>query len=526
MIVDDEKQIREGLKKIVNWEDYGVDACFEAGDGLEALEVVESERPEIVITDVRMPRMDGITLLERLKEIDKNCQVIILSGYDDYTLVRKALKLGAADYLLKPVSSGDLVQIIDEVTENIENSRNGYEELNADHQLLQRSLATHRFLNGEITPIEYKNRMSVLEHEVRSGSAMVGVAVLEQPFDDGDEPSAFSLLSYLYKAFPDEDRFVCFLDDDLRPCFLFWEAEDILKGRHFKLPEKIISVLEEQAGDRPVLMLGSLAKSFRSVAKSYQDAIVCCNFLQAFSDKRILTYDEVVDAGNPEKTRAMDIDEEGFLERIKAFDTAGAVGYARSCSEAFGACESYQDLLAFKNGLAEFAVLTCQGARTAGSVDRREIISKKEQVIKRIYQLPNESEAFSCLEQFIRDTVAKMQGDAKPVYSRLVSAMLSMAGERYGDMDLSLQYLALEMKGNAAYLGRVFKNETGWSFNDYLSHIRTEKARELLRDTGMKGGEISEKVGFSNYNYFYLIFKKLTGMTPMDYRKKMQGQEV
>ncbi|MCR4657111.1 MAG: helix-turn-helix domain-containing protein, partial [Lachnospiraceae bacterium] len=232
------------------------------------------------------------------------------------------------------------------------------------------------------------------------------------------------------------------------------------------------------------------------------------------------------DAGDPEKTRAMDIDEKGFLERITAIDTAGALGYVRSCCEAYGACESYQDLLAFKNGLAEFAVLTCQGARTADSVDRKAIISKKEQIIKRIYELPNESEAFSCLEQFIRDTAAKMQGNAKPVYSRLVSSMLSMAEERYSDMDLSLQYLAAEMKGNAAYLGRIFKNETGWSFNDYLSHLRTEKARELLRDTGMKGGEISEKVGFSNYNYFYLIFKKLTGMTPMDYRKRIQGPDA
>ncbi|MCR5790966.1 MAG: response regulator [Lachnospiraceae bacterium] len=516
LIVDDEKQIREGLKRIVNWEDYGISACLEASDGQEALSLIEMEKPEIVITDIRMPKMDGIELLYRLHQLDVPSRAIVLSGYDDYELVRRAMKYGAVDYLLKPVAGSDLIKIIDEVTESIEKNDQAGE--GADSWLLQRSFAMQRLMSGAITPTEFKNRMQVLGHEVKAGPCAVGLVLSTKDKEDDHESEAMALLTKVSSAFADDKRFICFLDDEYRLCIFFWEAdENLIRGKH-PLPAEILGFIREQGDDRFLFMIGSLSRSFRSAGQSYENALAACDFTGAFPDESILTFENIVDAGDPEKTRAMDIDEEAFLERIRALDPEGAMKRVQECRASFGSCVDYQTLQAFKNGIAEYTVLTCQGLKGFSAVDRREAVGKKERTINRIYHVADEEDALSYLEGYIREMIGKAQGETDAQYGRLVTAMLELANETYDNVNMSLQHLAVELKGNAAYLGRVFKKETGWSFNDYLSHIRIEKAQKLLRETNMKGTEICEKTGFTNYNYFYLTFKKQTGMTPMDYR--------
>ena len=120
LIVDDEKQAREGIKRLLSWEDYGIIICGEATNGQEALKIMEEQNPDILLLDIQMPVMSGLELAKRIHDSNLDCKFIVLSGYDDFELVRKAMKYGAVDYLLKPSGKEEIIRTIEELIDSLE----------------------------------------------------------------------------------------------------------------------------------------------------------------------------------------------------------------------------------------------------------------------------------------------------------------------------------------------------------------------------------------------------------------------
>ena len=120
LIVEDEKQTREGIKRLLEWQDYGIEICGEAGNGQEALKIIERQRPDIILLDIQMPVMNGLELAKIIHAGYQECKFIVLSGYDDFALVRQAMKYGAVDYLLKPSGKEEIIQTIEEIIDTLE----------------------------------------------------------------------------------------------------------------------------------------------------------------------------------------------------------------------------------------------------------------------------------------------------------------------------------------------------------------------------------------------------------------------
>ncbi len=385
LLVDDEKQIREGLRGIIRWEDYGIQVCAEASGGDEALRMIRYYHPQIVITDIQMPGGTGLELLANVRRFHEPCETIVLSGYDDYDLVRQAMRSGAVDYLLKPSSRQDLIAIIDEVTDRIENrQKNG-----SDAEYLMRVTNTvRRYAEREITAMEFRNRLEVLEYPLIKEACVVAILTCPHPGEAAGSEEEFKdwLFRLCCNYFSNRQGEGPFFDTKGNVCLLLrYGNPQVTEEDCRRLGEQIRS----ECGQQPELTFGSACMSYRTIPTSYSDA---------------------------EKSRSQ----------------------------------------------------------------------------KQPQQM---------------------------AFSRAVRQMLNAINTRYSDPDLSIPYLAEEMKGSAPYLGRLFKKETGKSFNEYLSDTRIEEGRKLLVSTNLKGEELSRQVGFSNYNYFYLVFKKKIGMNPMDYRR-------
>ncbi|MDO4647994.1 MAG: response regulator [Eubacteriales bacterium] len=386
ILADDEPQILDSISHMLDWEKYNIRICGTAENGEEALNLMEKQQPEIMITDIRMPVMDGLELIEKVHRRKEECKVVVLSGYDDFEYVRTAMKNGAVDYLKKPLGRQEIIRVIEEIIDALEDEV--LSQLDNEEDLkLSKMYFVNRLLQNSISPMEIREKQDFFSRSFLKGTMYI--AVLSCQYSDQEAFMAYRCCERILEKHKED---LLFQDNYGNICLLFYadteeekeEAEDILD--HCR--EKIADTL----GLKVKISMGCAAGSWRELRKSYLSAM------------------------------------------------------------------------------------------------------------EQIHQNSQEKES------------PKSQ-------SKAVKYVIEHTLENYMDAGLSLQTLAEEMGMNAAYLGRNFKKEMGKSYADYLNELRVEKAKELLQTTNEKGSQLSEKVGFTSYNYFYIVFKKLTGMKPTDVRR-------
>ncbi|MBJ6360128.1 response regulator [Paenibacillus sp. GCM10012307] len=402
LIVDDDQFIREGLKRLIDWKALSIREIFEAEGSYEALELLEHCKPLIVLTDIRMPKGDGLHLIEQIRQRQWKPFVIVLSGYNDYTYVRQAMKFQVEDYLLKPVDASELTQIIATCTERLQG------------QFIEEQMQRESFqlLRNNILLRWAQNRIQ---------------------YDQLREKLKFLQLPLLMK-----ERYQIFLID--------WHTPE----------EGELSRTEEQFRSFAILnsMEEALQESDRGIA-----------FLNEQRQIIVLFTDEGQDA------------------------------------EAFAAGN--------KCWMADIA-------------QRYGIILKTPWInhIGKVVTLPHllhESygEALAGCTRIV--TEANEQDEAPLSNNPIIRQVELYVQQNYSD-ELSLQLLSMRFNVNNVYLGRLFKEETGQYFNDYLNRIRLGHAKKMLATTALKASEIATAVGFLDPNYFYRKFKQVRGISPSDYR--------
>lgn len=517
LIVDDENQIREGLRRILDWEDYGIFICGEAADGEAALAAVGELRPHIVLTDIKMPGMDGVSLLKELREKHPGIRSIVLSGYDDFTLVRQTMKLGAVDYLLKPVGKNDLIQIIEELLDELEQP----EDAGRCKQGLAAAKTNffNRLMTGSVTAMEFREKSELLDldfgkHEL----AVAKVGSRNQFFGEetmlplrmqiGEVCGSYLEAAQIGAAFLNVNGEILFLLCNIRS----HKKDDIYK----KELERLLETLEEQFSMDLFLAVSRTVRSYRRLGEACQEAENTIKYIFIFETAKILYAEEIDDYFRSNEMEVV-ISQERIGGLLKSGDITGMETYL---DDLFGSSQSIPkeaDYYVFCNMAMEVLIYFFHFWMMHEAVDRLRIYREKNAALQRL----TEMKSLESMKRYLADvfcSVSAAIGSDEKKYSKLVGEALQQIRENYHNVNLSLQFLADRWDVNAAYLGRLFKKETGSSFVDYLNWYRIEKAERLLRETNIKGSELCEQVGFSNYNYFYVVFKKLKGMKPMDVR--------
>lgn len=398
LIVDDEPVIREGLEFCIRkrWKEESL-RIYNAKDGEEAWEMAEKEQPDVLITDIRMPRMGGIELLGKIRNVKMNVKAIALSGYGDFEYVRDMALLGIENYLLKPVNEEELISTISSILEKIirEKELKIKDELDAN---LIRENIINRWMYG-----------SIGEKELMERSGFLGLDL------EGE--------SYL-------------------PC--------------------AIRLLQPQE-ERNVEVLQKMYELCRAILKECTE----CYFSRNHNGDVIAVFCEQ-DGGT------------GAAELINAcmesiYKETGQKAYALIGNRV----ENYWDVA------ESFRYAITNGVH----IDRVNV--KEEGDVK--------------------------EDEAASPFSLLLAQYIM---EHYRE-ELSLKSLAVHFKGNAAYIGQVFKRDMHKSFSEYLKDVRIEKAKELLLQSELSTKEIARRVGFANITYFCTVFKNETGLSPDRYRKEV-----
>lgn len=483
LIVDDEYMILKGLEKIIKWDEHGFEIVKSARNANQALDYLKSNQVDLIITDVNMPRINGLEFIKRAKESGEQFEFMILSGYQEFDYVRTGLQLGAIDYILKPIDPKALIDSLSKVR-NILDSRTLLQKasvvsLNTQIQKLfendlEQSDISFLFHQLRITPDIIKRGLTVI-----ACNRLNDFAKIEQLCQQYDQILLFKHNHHLFIGF--------------------------VGGKGVLL--KFVRELEDRgyiAGES-FITVGETVFDWANVSQSYE---------QAARLSRIYKFYEKSNKFSNNKLR-VDWLKQATLPKVSLVQIKQAI--------------ALKETIQLKNELNKiFSDLTEQGAspsyvRQIAFLIYSELTAKTN-LNEKVYQtyvseINSASDLQSLLVFFdkVIDQLSSTSGSQK--YSENIQQVMNIIQSDYRD-DLNLSFVSDTLHLNPDYLGQLFKKEVKTSFSKYLNEYRIQKAQELLRDSNESISEISEDVGYTTTAYFYRNFKSICGLSPKEYRKK------
>lgn len=513
IIADDEPLIRAGLKNLIEWEVYGIEIVGEAEDGMKAYLTIKSLVPDLALIDISMPNMNGIELIELASKLEHPPKFIILSGYNDFTYVQKAMQLGAVNYLLKPVDSEELVQTVISTVQLLDDMNSHNKQMQESLHVLRNNIL-QRVLHNRIESRELREKCQVVNLSFHC-SHMYAAALC--PYME-HVASPVVITSEMISCCQE----IC---DSVCSCYLTPDQDDtmiaiIFKDKSMSLDELTIEhALEECAakllqvtGLTFYFSLGHIAQRITELSASYQGALTALEKNMLFGD--VFSDDVSHDISFPQ------FNENQFLELFEEKNTEG-IRELLHCyfAELLTICKN-QDITLVKYHLIGLVTSALQSLHALAIADSELTYYKNTS-----FELIRECDSLTLLEKnlnlFFLSMLENTISTSTTGCSHMIQNVLSYVQNNYNDCDLSLKTLAAKFEVNAAYLGRQFSMETQEYFSDYLNRIRIAKAIHLLTQTTWKTSKIAEAVGFINISYFFTIFKKCTGKKPGDYRKEL-----
>ena len=519
IVVDDETWICKLIRKIVDWNNLGFDIIADAGDGLSALNLIKEHHPDLVITDIRMPSLDGIELIKTVRELNIDTEFMIISGYSDFEYARNAIKFDAFGYIVKPLDKDELQDILLSVKEKIDKK----------HHI--KTIIEYRgshLLENEIKKIINHQRKSIGVEELNSqfgtqfSDGEFGVVVFKQDF--------FSRETLNSHQESDYQRFLAGVKETIQEyiteaiwytdtvgskgifIFNYAKRDSLRRGL-----SQIMAAYQQEKSHKdqidltigmgePVTELGGIGKSFSTAMSAIYTRMVVgtgriidaqtelpgSKYDHSFSDlrneKRLSAYFDVFDIKNASEEIANILrkaDRE-LHNNPAAYHTA-AVSIIRTL---FKIMEQKQIQLDHTTkDLAELYIENC--------LSKIKIEAYLNQIVKEFDAVHSET---------------KQEGN-----DMMISEIRAYIMDNYKS-DIRLEDVAKLVCLNPTYVSEVFKKKTGENFTDYLSDYRINMAKELLKNIRYKVIDVSAMVGYKDSKYFSRLFKKKVGVNPTDYR--------
>jgi len=510
LIVDDERIEREGIRNLIRKLGLELDPVT-AENGEAALEIVRSERVDIVITDIKMPFMDGLELSEKIREEKPDVEIIIYSAFNEFEYARRAMRTNVSNYLLKPIQVPEFIAAIRQATEAcLEKEAGKIREL--------------QLLEGYRRGMVYEREKMLLD--AINGSKPVKSPVAAPP--DGDAPERESihlLLADCPRPFFDmhNDAFLAMLGERVELPFDYVnlnEKQSLLfvrspaplpKETLRSIAETILSAAAERFEEQVSLIVGAAADGWEGVHDAY------CGVERSLEYKFFMNDQGILFAGEPFAEHSVDEVELQSIEH-KIYQ-----------------CLDYGDMRGAKYGIELlFSFLKTKGQFSSLYTKFlcSEIMTKslgKEQrnslpVINEYLDKITRSSSLHDLKDLMFDLFDRLEEGAgskgKGESANKIVEGIKQLVEAHYDQDLSLEGIAEQVYLTPSYVSYLFKKETGQSLIRYITQVRMDKAVALLRDTNMKIVDICQKLGYRNSNYFIQSFRQHYGVTPAKFREK------
>ena len=502
LIADDEKIEREGIRYLLALE-KGERRIFEAANGKQAMQILRTENIDMILTDIKMPVMDGLELARRAKELFPEIRIVIFSGYNDFTFAQEAIRYGVTDYILKPVDPDNFHEIIEKAEKNMRER-----QAEENREIRRQNFLQQYFLQNYL----YSGKKEILE---KAGE-----------FVDLDKWNGWhcAILIETDTAFFDtaEENFPGELQKELRRVFFYLNLNERQSLLLFQ--DVYCDYLLVANHLYTFLKRNYMVRIYLSVSRKFDGCECLPEILGQLEqqmeekfyhpEKHIFSCEEEelkMAAGEVQDSQLMQM----ISEDISRKDTEQLWKHFECLKEKYSSNTQFSAMyikFVFSNVIQELF----QENQFADE-------HRLEQEIDRLYSCGNIMDILKVTEDNIREYEKFLERSMSESRNE-VAAVKNYIYQHYGE-DLNLEMLAEKVYLSSGYLSFIFKKETGMNLNRFIKVFRMEKAGEFLHDTNMKVAQISEKVGFANVSYFCRSFREYYGCSPESYRKGTGGDE-
>lgn len=541
-LAEDEVIVRETIKRMIPWENLGFELVGEAADGEMALPLLLRQKPDLLITDIKMPFMDGLTLAKVAKKEIPGLKVVILSGYDDFNYAKQAINIGVEDYLLKPITKNALIERLTEIRSRYEHEKTQkeyYEKFHREMQAYEKNSSRDFFealVSGSMDMMEIYRRSEKLGLDIVAEAYNVLIFTMNCEEDFSGQREGYSeweaeTLKLLEEFFSENTSAMLFR------CNIFSYGV-LIKGQKETIGENTRSCVSEiqrildrkeqkrqwfVAAGEPVERLSQIQKSYYSASRAFSQRYLY--------DENILYYDEMASMEKKNVTE----DDSTYLQKVdvnalnpailQKFLSNGLLeeteNFVKDYFYAIG--QEPLESLVFRNYVTlnvRFSVMSflkeigCD-TRTLEQEDTEDVLSESSKSLEN---------AIAYAEKIISQAIALRDQNSGNKNRSILKTAVDFIDSHYMEEDMSLNKAANAANVSANHFSALFSQNMGQTFIEYLTNLRMNKAKEYLRCTSMRSSEIAGEIGYKDAHYFSYLFKKTQGMTPSDYRKAREDK--
>jgi two-component system response regulator YesN len=524
-LVEDEIVAREGIRNTIDWQVAGFEFCGEAPDGEIALPRIEESKPDVLITDIKMPFMDGLQLSRIVREHMPWVKIIILSGHDEFKYAQTALKIGVTEYLLKPVSSEDIIDVLKRVAVLLDQEISERENLKqlrsqAEYSLvLRREQLLLRLVMGGISSGDVIEQSQQLGLNLVAQHYLVLLIRIEscddgRPYDYHEYQRVEEMISDLAGNTTD----VLLTKRDMEELVLILKGDDpeqLCQEGNF-WAELIRKELADNTIGRLIIEMGSPQERLSDIHRSFAEALAKARNLARLSLS--------TDSQESKQQIGLQKLDHRALEDYLRFGDLGAFD-AFFESDLCLICESaLQSDLVMHYLFLEVFLTIAQFVSDLGDGDHR--ITPELQEIEEILQRVTTMEQIRTeLQQIVSSALVFRNSKVNHQRTMIIQRAKAYIDDHFGDPDLQMNHVAREFSLSPSHFSTVFSQEIGKPFRDYLNSLRITRAKELLRTTNITCADVARRSGYSDSHYFSTVFKRKTGFTPQEFRKQSQTSE-
>lgn len=531
LIVDDDDIIREVIKNIAIEENLGFEIIEEAENGKEAIEKSVQLKPDIIITDIRMPGMDGFGFMEKTRGILQDSKFIILSGFDDFKYAQQAIKFGVCEYLLKPYSRSDMVNLL----------KNYINIINSERVIKERNKNLSKFFNENYDTIKEREVLKVFEkayslsnEELSSllnsiiGSDFSGdyYAVLNididsrehicsEVYNNNSELMSFAVKNIVSELAEESFKGITFKnnEDEIQCALSFKGNKQDFESKLYFLVEKIRYMVKKFLKHTVTITVGRTFNNLRKVNESWKEI----NNFKHF--KLFSGYDSILKCVKlGKKTKQYNIQNKIFEEILGFILDGDEIKLNFQIEELFKEIYAFNNLsaLSVKKAFSRL-IIYIYNELSLRNAQIEEILGDDISCWNKILKI----ERLQDLKHWLKDILIKIlkhvESSREEKKSKSIESALKFINENY-HLEFTLEEIADKVNLNPNYFSELFKKEVGVNFIDYVTEVRIKAAKRLLSKKEKKISEIAKEVGYKDASYFCKVFKRVTGESPKNFR--------
>lgn len=542
-LVEDEVVVRQMIKRMIPWEQYGFELVGEAADGEMALPLILKSRPDLLITDIKMPFMDGLTLSKLVKKELPDLKIVILSGYDDFNYAKQAISIGVDDYLLKPITKNAFIERLQEIHDRYEHEKTQkeyYEKFRLEMQEYEKNASRDFFeslVRADSDLEEIYQRADKLNLDIVAEA--YNVLIFSPDTQDGSGSLAEGYSQWeadvhkkIGNYFLNHPFAILFRHQVFSYAILVKGQRETIESNTQECVEQIRRIMEEAGKTEGwFVAVGEEADRLSQIRQSYRTAVRAYGFRYLY-DGNVLYYHmlEEVKESSGESSGETCEGENVYLKsvNVNALDPAILQKFLSSglADEAESFLHDYfyaigqepMGSVVFRNYVVlnvRFSVLSF--LKKMGYDDSEFVKEETEDIIKQTSG--SMAASVSYCEKLLKKAIEIRDENAGNQNHSVLKQAVKFIDAHYMDEELSLNKVAQVALVSANHFSALFSQNMGQTFIEYLTNLRMSRAKELLRCTPKRSSEIAGEVGYKDAHYFSYLFKKTQGMTPSEYRK-------